>query len=207
MRDFPPRVTLSEDGVYRWSYDMDLWRNLFMLKLVLKVLAVLCAVLLFIMAAAAGGLRGITPPVLAGLMIVPACLFALTLLIYAACALFMRGTYRLRYEMDGNGVTLVWSDAAKRRNGALAAVAAAAGAAAGRGRKARRAGAMLAAAEYAGVTAFSEVSRVKTCPECDVINLYEWLTMNQIYVNPEDYAFVRDYILARVPEKARRGSA
>ena len=54
MRDFPPRVTLSEDGVYRWSYDMDLWRNLFMLKLVLKVLAVLCAVLLFIMAAAAG---------------------------------------------------------------------------------------------------------------------------------------------------------
>ena len=38
MNEFPSRVTLYEDGVYRWSYDLDMWRNRYILNLVIKVL-------------------------------------------------------------------------------------------------------------------------------------------------------------------------
>ena len=27
INETPTRVTLYEDGVYRWSYDLDMWRN------------------------------------------------------------------------------------------------------------------------------------------------------------------------------------
>ena len=46
--------------------------------------------------------------------------------------------------------------------------------------------------------------RVKQFPQYDLIDLREWFGMNQIYVDAEDYPFVRDFILERVREKARR---
>lgn len=40
-------------------------------------------------------------------------------------------------------------------------------------------------------------------PDHDLIDLRQFLGMNQIYVGPEDYPFVRDFILERVRKKAR----
>ena len=34
MDNYPSRVTLGEDGVLRWSYDMDMWHNRYMIGLV-----------------------------------------------------------------------------------------------------------------------------------------------------------------------------
>ena len=32
MNEYPSRVTLYDDGVYRWCYDMDMWQNRYMLR-------------------------------------------------------------------------------------------------------------------------------------------------------------------------------
>ena len=204
MNDYPSRVTLFEDGVFRWSYDMDMWRNGFMLRHVLKILAAVCALLCFTMQAAFGWDR-MTPLSVATFFLIPmGALSALTLLIYLISALAMRGNYHLRFEMDESAIALVQSSSTTQRNRALASIAVGVGILAGQRNKAYRVGATLGAANSVGTTAFSDVTRFKAHPGDDVIALREWFFMNQIYVPKEDYAFVRDFILARIPERARR---
>ena len=204
--NYPDRVTLCDDGVYRWSYDMDMWRNRFMLRHVLTILCAMC-VLLFLTMLAAFGPRRVSPLFAALLFIIPmGALSALTLIIYVICALAMRGNYHLRFEMDENKIVLVRTAETEKRNRALATVATVAGIAAGQRNKAYRVGATLRAADSVGKTAFPDITRIRLFPDDDVIDLWEWFGMNQIYVPREDYAFVRDFILARVSEKARNRS-
>ena len=67
-----------------------------------------------------------------------------------------------------------------------------------------RTGAMLAGSNAVGVTRFDSVTSVKEYPEYDMIELREWFGMNQIYVNPGDYPYIRDFIMEHIREKARR---
>ena len=204
--NYPDRVTQCDDGVYRWSYDMDMWHNRFMLR---HVLTIVCAmsVLVSLTMLAAFGPRRVSPLFAALLFLIPAgALSALTQLVYLVCALVMRGNYHLRFEMDENKIILVQTAETEERNRALAAVATVAGIAAGQRNKAYRVNATLRAAGSVGKTAFPDVTRVRLFPEDDVIDLWEWFGMNQIYVPGEDYGFVRDFILARVSDKARNRS-
>ena len=106
--EFPSRVTLCEDGVYRWSYDMDMYRNPYLRSILLKVMGVLCAVMyVFLLALIAGGGRGLTPRTMLLAALPFSGLLLLTLLIYYICAAVMHGTYHLRFEMDEDAVRLV----------------------------------------------------------------------------------------------------
>ena len=202
MNDYPSRVTLFDDGVYRWSYDMDMWRNLFMLRHVLKILGLMCVLVFFTMLAAFGP-RDLKPLYIAVLFLTPAALFALTLLIYLICALWMKGNYHILFEMDEGLVMLVQSAASAQRTRSLMAL----GRFAALGRRSGALHAALGAADSVGITRFSDITSLRLYPDDDVIALREWFGMNQIYVPREDYPFVRDYILSRVPEKARRRCA
>ena len=204
--NYPDRVTLCDDGVYRWSYDMDMWHNRFMLR---HVLTIVCAmsVLVSLTMLAAFGLNRVSPRLAALLFIIPmGALSALTLLIYLICALAMRGNYHLRFEMDENKIVLVQTAETENRNRVLTTVSTVTGIAAGQRNKAYRVNATLRAADSVGTTAFADVTRVRLFPDDDVIDLWEWFGMNQIYVPREDYALVRDFMLARVSEKARNRS-
>ena len=204
--NYPDRVTLCDDGVYRWSYDMDMWHNRFMLR---HVLTIVCAmsVLVSLTMLAAFGLNRVSPRLAALLFIIPmGALSAPTLLIYLICALAMRGNYHLRFEMDENKIVLVQTAETENRNRVLTTVSTVAGIAAGQRNKAYRVNATLRAADSVGTTAFADVTRVRLFPDDDVIDLWEWFGMNQIYVPREDYALVRDFMLARVSEKARNRS-
>ena len=204
--NYPDRVTLCDDGVYRWSYDMDMRHNRFMLR---HVLTIVCAmsVLVSLTMLAAFGLNRVSPRLAALLFIIPmGALSALTLLIYLICALAMRGNYHLRFEMDENKIVLVQTAETENRNRVLTTVSTVAGIAAGQRNKAYRVNATLRAADSVGTTAFANVTRVRLFPDDDVIDLWEWFGMNQIYVPREDYALVRDFMLARVSEKARNRS-
>ena len=217
---YPARVTLYEDGVYRWSYDMDMWHNTFMRNLMLKVIAVIFAfpVGFFLIML----LARVLPPVLGGhlrrvprammtdmllpllvTLLIYAGTIGLTLLIYAISALVMHGNYHLCFEMDDSGVALVRSPGTAKTVNALGIAATAAALAAGKPGGAMRAGSIMLAANMVGTTAFRSVRRVRLYPEKDVINLSELFGMNQIYVGEWDYPFVKDFILNHVREKAR----
>lgn len=223
MNDYPERVTLCEDGVYRWSYVMDMWRNRYMIRLAWKIIVPLLGILLLFVAAMALKnaqylmrqgvareelmfyLRGdlISVYIVAGLL---AGILLLTELIYAVCALAMHGKWRLRFEMDESAVALVRNPGTMETLNALGAVAAIVGLAAGKPRGALRVGNTLAMANNTGTSRFECTRRVKQVRRYDLLDLREWFGMNQIYVPPEDYEYVRDFILERVSEKARMRS-
>lgn len=223
MNDYPERVTLYEDGVYRWSYVMDMWKNRYMIRLVWKIIVPLLGLpLLFVAAMVLKNARYLTQQGVAredlmfhlhgdlvSLYIV-AGLFAgvllLTELIYAVCALVMHGQYRVRFEMDESAVALVRNPGTMETMNTLGAVAGLIGLVAGKPGAALRVGSTLAVANNTGTSRFESTRRVKRIRKYDVLDLREWFGMNQVYVPKEDYDYVRDFILARVPEKARMRS-
>ena len=223
MNDYPERVTLYDDGVYRWSYVMDMWKNRYMIRLAWKIIVpIMGLMLLFVAAMALKNADDLTRQGVAGeqLMIylqndlnavyIVAGIFAgtllLTELIYAVCALAMHGRWRLRFEMDESAVTLVRSPGSMETLNALGAVASLIALAAGKPGDALRVGSTLAVANNTGASRFEFTRRVKRVRRNDLLDLREWFGMNQIYVPPEDYDYVRDFILARIPEKARMRS-
>ena len=46
---YPSRVTLCEDGVYRWSFDVDLSRDHYMRDLVMKIMLFICGSICLLM--------------------------------------------------------------------------------------------------------------------------------------------------------------
>ena len=206
MDRFPDRVTLCEDGVYRWHYDMDMWRNRYILYLLMKVVGLVCAGLLLFMLIALGPDR-ITPAGVGIALAVCGGLVALTALIYAIVAQVKHGVCRMHYEMDDTAVRLVRTPAEARRMEGLATLAAVAdivGVAAGS--HGPSPGQTLRGIEDSGLTPFSTVRRVKRCPRWEVIELRILFGMNQIFVPAGDDALVLKYMLERVPDRARRRS-
>ncbi len=223
MNETPSRVTLYEDGVYRWSYDVDMWRNRYILNLVLKILLLmmgiplLCVLAMLLMKLIPLLKEGLSKDrvlffsrddllvfaIIGGLL---AGMILLTLVIYAVAAAVMRGRYRLCYQMDESAVALVRDPGKMKAMNTFGAVVAAVGLAVGKTGDAMRLGSTLAAANSAGTSRFESIHRVRILPELDLLDLREWFSMNQVFVPKEDYAFVRDFILARLPEKARERS-
>ena len=222
MDMYPSRVTLFDDGLYRWSYDMDMWHNRYLLGLIIKILCIVLGIpTLFVAVNVLKNAlpfleRGMTETMLfihgdlLSLTIISGIWIGsilLTLIIYAICAAVMHGTWHLCFEMDESAVALVQSAETKARNSTLATVAAVVEIAAlftGKSNRSLHASSSaLRTANESGITSFDSVRRVRLHPDHDLIDLREFFGMNQIYVGAEDYTFVRDFILEHVREKAR----
>ena len=220
MTDFPSRVTLYEDGVYRWAYDLEMWRNRYLLKLIMKILLLLLGVpTLLVLAMLVNtlirlrgqGISGdrfmffirddlIVLAVVGGLLVG---MILLTLLIYIIAAVVVHGKYHLCYQMDESAVALVRDPRKMDALNTFGTVVAVVGLAIGKPGDAMRIGSTLAVANNTGTSRFESTRRVKILPERDLLDLREWFGMNQIYVPGEDYGFVKDFILERIPQKAR----
>lgn len=223
MDNFPERVTLYDDGAYRWHYDMDMWHNRYMIRLIVKILSLLLGIpTLFI---AAMLLKSALPMLqngvsqerlafflnddLLALYIVGGLwlgMLVLAELIYAICALAMKGVYRLYFQMDESAVALVRRPGTMEALNTLGLLVGVAGLVAGKPGEALRAGSTLAVANSSGVSRFENARRLKTVEKYDLLDLREFFGMNQIYVPKEDYEAVRDFMLERMPEKARMRS-
>ena len=222
MDMYPSRVTLFDDGIYRWSYEMDMWHNRYLLRQIIRILCLVLGIPTLFIAAMAlrtalqhPGLprdelmffaRGdlLALAIVGGIWIGAV---LLTLIIYAICAAVMHGAWRLCFEMSASAVALIQSAETKKRNDTMATIAAVADIATALAGKPsaslHNATVGLHAANDGGITRFDSVRRARLHPDHDLIDLRELLSMNQIYVGPEDYPFVRDFILERVREKAR----
>ena len=192
-QDFPSRVTLCEDGVYRWSYDMDMIRNRYLLIVLLKVTGGVCAaswlclMLLFI-----NNMDSRIALLLAAIFLG---IVALTAAGYYIAVAIMHGKYHLRFEMDEEAVQLIRKESTQRWMDLAAGAAMAVN---------RRAGNNLQSAAGSGLTWFNNVRGMKEWPQYDALNLRELTGANQIWIPHEDYAFVRDFIRERLPERARQ---
>lgn len=206
MESYPSRVTLFEDGSYRWHYVMDMRENTSILYTLEKV-----NLFVFVGVSVGGAvLTGIvehdfSAPMVRGILVVGLILGALMALLYAigyAIAAGVKGAYRIQFVMNEEGIELVWPDRVKAGVALGENLVSAAGAAMG-GRGGR--GHWRPTLDEVSSVRFASVFRCKSHPKWNMIDLSVPGGKFQVYAAGADFGFVESYILERLPERVRRG--
>ncbi len=201
-----PGVTLGLDGVLRWVYELNMWKNPAILITVWKVLLLSALAPALLVAALAvfdgdgisaalatfGQIFGLVAAVVTGLM----------LLAYPLVAIINGGRYCVIFEMDASGIKHIQMQSQFQRNQVLAAITVLAGAMSGSA-QAMGAG-VLAGARKSMYTAFRDVRSVRAIEKRHVIHLASKLAQNQVYAEPADFAFVLQQIAAHCKPSVRR---
>ena len=194
------RVSLCEDGKYRWTYPLDMLKNPSILFVLLKIFGILLSIPLLIAlisAAANNDWQKIWDGFIKIWLIVMVVFFVIILISYLIVVWMNGGKYVVIFTMDEKRliheqVPVQYERA--RKVGILAAlvgifakrpVAAGAGA--------------LAASRNTSVSVFDKVRRVKPRRGQNLIKVNQSLERNQVYVPDEDFDFVLDFIRKHCP--------
>ena len=191
------RVVRGDDGKFRWVYQMSLYRNPTIFLLVWKIFFFILLGIFVIMTLAS--LDDGTEGLLNSLRFFGYFLLGMTVLVglgYLLYAAIMGGSYVVEFLMDENGVNHAQIDFQAKKAKGIANAALLAGVLSGRP---STIGAGISAQRTEMYSEFAHVKKVRCYPRRSLIKLDAPLCHNQVYVVPEDYAFVRDYILQHCP--------
>ena len=203
-RQVSPGVMLGEDGVLRWVYELNMWRNPTLIITIGKVLA-LCALLpgllVFFLALVEGdGFVAALPLLVRISAIVIAIIAGLLFFAYLLVGFINGGRYCVIFEMDDHGVKHIQMRRQFKKAQALSMLAVLAGAVTGN--IATTGAGLLAGSRQSLYSAFSKVKSVTVNEKRQVIYVNEALKRNQVYADAADFVFIRNHILARCPQKA-----
>ena len=195
-----PRVRLCEDGKYRWTSAMNMYRNPSVFITVCKIFGILGGIAFGIFVVTSlidgtfseflGNLKYWGIAVLVFLVIAG--------IAYAIVAGMYGGKYVVRFTMDQNGLLheQIPEQAIKARK--LGSVVAGAGVLTG---SIGRAGqGMMVAAHTSLSSDFSKVRSIKPQRRWNTIKVNEPFANNQVYTTPEDFDFVLEYISSHCPK-------
>ncbi len=204
MNEYSLRVELCADGVYRWSYHMNMWRNRFLLNKILHIVWLHMLAFGATVAWLTGGMQG---EYVMAVMIVLACELigtAVVILIYAIAAILRGGDHQLCFDMDEDGVALVYSGIEKKIVDTFGGVAVSARSASGKSVSNPTYRKMAEGSGGVGYSPYEKIVSVKAHPRYDVIDLSMVNGGNQIYVCKEDYELVKNYILEHKESAQKR---
>ena len=200
-------IYLCGDGIYRWYYSVPMLKNPVILISVLKVmgLSFLIVYLMTILMGLGDMIRypewGVFWDLTKGFLILALVFLGITILAYLIVAACYGWEYIVLFEMDEDKVVHIVTPRQFKKAQALAWLTVLAGLAGGR---LTTVGAgMLSASRSSSSSYFAAVAHVIPRRRWQVIKVNHRLNRNQVYAAPEDYDFVLNYILERVPEKAR----
>lgn len=196
--EYTEHVSHGEDGAYRWYYDLNMYRNRYLLNVILKVIGIIALIsypFLFYWILHGGLFLNVQLVLLVSLPFV-ACIL-LTLIIYYIVALVKHGTYRLYFMMDDTRICLVRKATTQDVMNATADIASLLSLTNARA---------LSAAASSGLTPYNEILSLRDRPKYDAFNLTTYSGANQIFVNKDDYAFVRQFVYDHMSEKSKRRS-
>lgn len=201
MANYGSDVQLYQDGKYRWVYELNMFKNPTIILTVAKVLGgvilgmyIFFALILYVFSGDWEGLWGMTKAMLIALGV----LIALLIPAYLIVCLINGGKYVVLFEMDGQRITHTQLPRQFKRAQAVSLLAALAGAASGRPGLAGAG--LLAASKQSSVSEYRLVKNIKPRRGRDLIKVNQSLEKNQIYVKPEYFDFVFNYISARCPQ-------
>ena len=206
LKNVAPNVVSGQDGKYCWIYEMSLFKNPTMFFTVWKVfIFVALGVFVFISVVqfAEGNMDGEAAlNMLKYFAIALAAITVLVVISFLIYAAIMGGRYVAEFTMDEEGVNhaQISSQAKKARGIATASVLI--GLATG-SRAAVTGG--IAASNTSMYTPFAKTRKVRFYPKRDLIKIRTRFFRNQIYAKPEDFDFIRSFVMARVPDKAKPG--
>ena len=186
----------NEDGVYRWRYSLNLYRNAVLLWLFYKVFSCVFAVCVlfglwlndfkFSLEATKWALVGY------------AAMIVLVTVSYYFYALIQGGRYTWDFEMDDKGVnaTQVANEAKKTK--AIGMAVAAMGVATG---NLSQIGVGTVVASRDGMySPFDSVGSVKSDRRHNTIKIRNGLNHNQVFASDEDFDFILEYVAAHCPK-------
>ena len=190
-----PGIVRGEDGVLRWVYEMNMWKNPTLVITVWNILllvALFPAILMFLLSFGQGaGFAFITMIKVYGL--VAGIMTVLMLLAYLVIVALNGGQYCVLFEMDKKGVKHIQMQKQFKRNQILSMITVLAGIAAGNVQT--TAAGVMAGTKRSTYSDFAKVKEVKINHKRNVIFLNENLTHNQVYANKEDFTFIVDFII------------
>lgn len=191
------RVTLCEDGKYRWRYDVNLFKDPTYFWLVWKILFCIFVVIfgfVIISDIVRWGFSADTViynlKFLLYFVIGMTVISALGYLIYAAV---MGGKYCVVFEMDEIGINHRQTENQAKKARKLGAVTALGGAATG---SFSTMGVGINSTRTEMYSEFANVKKVKPVPRKNTIKVNGTLSHNQVYAVPEDFEFVYNFIVS-----------
>ena len=199
LDDMPKdRVLKDGKGTYRWIYELNMLKSMFLLVEVWKVIAmaaaVVCIFMLLVGIFSGDGISAAVGAVQTCILVL-GILFVLSVPSYYIVTKANNGKYTVLFEMDDEGIdhTQIKTDKAK----ALELLALFVGGIA----KSRGATASAALSASGGslYSRFSKVKKVKACPKKNLIRVNGTLIHNQVYVRDEDFDFVYQFIVDHCP--------
>lgn len=191
-------IILGSDGVYRWAYDMNILTNPTIFITVWKVFAfsfglVFVFVCFLDMSSRNFWFEGFLELVkVFGLIILGmTVLLAVALIIYAA---IMGGKYCVLFEMNEKGVKHIQAPKQFKKAQVMALILGVTSKNIG-----RKGQALLIASKSESHSEWRVVRSISCHPRTHVIKVNELLEKNQVYVGPEDFEFVKNYIISHCP--------
>jgi hypothetical protein len=199
-----PGVIKDSNGVFRWAFEMNMWKNPTLVITAWKVMflaALFPALLMFVLTLADGdGLVAALDVFIRVLGLVFAVVTGLLLLAYPLVALINGGKYCVVFEMDDYRVKHIQMQKQYKKSQVLSMLVVLAGAIA---KSPQTAGAgLLAGSKQSLISNFDRVKTLVVQENRNVIYLNENLTRNQVYAEAADFNFIRDHIISRC-KKAR----
>ena len=190
-------IKLCPDGKYRWYYEYPMLKNPVILFTIWKVMmiAALFPAQLVLLSELSDGFMQALKQFLAVYGIALGAVLVLSCIGYFITAAIYGFKYMVLFEMDDEGIAHSQKSRQFKMAQALAWFEIAAGAASANPGASGRG--ILAGTKYCMISDFKNVQTVIGIRKRNTIKLNQSFAKNQIYVNPEDYDFVWDYITSR----------
>ena len=188
-------VRLCEDGVYRWVYELNMFRSTAILGTLLKIFGVIF-VGLWLLIGLSGGFDDfgqfslIMLAVFAGVCV-------LILISYAIVAAINGGKYCVLFEMNETEIAHIQLPSQFKKAQVAGWIAAFAGVLAGN--MTATAAGILGASRNKLVNKFQNVRSIKADPARHIIKVNGALKANQVYVDDTGFDFVLDFLRSHCP--------
>lgn len=194
---FGDRVIRGEDGKYRWKYELNLFKTPVIFWMVLRIFLFIFLGIVAVVTLA-DALRGLhnfafNLKIFGIVLVVMVAVVSLGYLLYAA---IMGGKYIVEFEMDETKILHRQTASQAKKAKKLANATMIAGIASG---NPGTVAAGIGASNTEMTSEFEKVKRVVCRPAFHLIKLNAPLNHNQVYVAPEDYELVRNYLLSHCP--------
>ena len=197
---------LCDDGVYRWVYVYDLWKNYTVILEIEKIFILTAMVIMIIQGLLGIREKGIVKRLISAAQeagVILAVMTGLLLISYPIYGLLSKGKYCVLFEMDDRSIMHTRMEKEVKREDLVEWLWAANEILDSR---LLSTGLSIATASEASIeTVFADVRKVTVSRKGKTITLRCRITRNQVYVPDDEFEFIRDFILERCPKNVRTG--
>jgi len=191
-----PGVVMGRDGILRWAYEMDMWKNPTLVITIWKVLllAALAPALLVFFLNLGDGIGSAILVFVKIMSIVAGIVTGLMLLAYPFVAILNEGKYCVIFEMDDKRIKHIQTQKQFKKSQVLALIVSLAGVMT-ENIQATAAG-MLAGSKQSSLSSFEKVRSITVNEKRHVIYVNENLSHNQVYADSCDFSYISEYIIS-----------